>query len=373
MLERLQQLFHDLVTSRAPSGQAPSIHHSADDSPASQTSSVDTPNRTSDDHSADDSPASQTPSVDTPNRTSDDHVSSGRLPTEDSSVPCIKSNDIKRQTGYPTASGGVGDVYKCTWNHGESLDEVAVKSLRFPSLSDPEIVKINKNFDREIRIWAKLKHQYVLPLHGTVEQFGSFRAFVSPWMPNGTLESYLQKKLETLSMIDRLRLLKQIAEGLQHLHDNDVIHGDLTNGNVLVAADGSPRLADFGISNVMVQSNPAFSYHTGAVRWVAPELVDPPEDQAIQCATKSSDIYALGGIMLQVLYGKQPYWWLKSAIHVISAKFKRTDPIDSSVKIQPNHLNFMRRCWSTKSELRPSVEEVINYLEEALSNETSSV
>ncbi|KAG1799056.1 kinase-like domain-containing protein [Suillus variegatus] len=350
MLERLQQLFHDLV-SRAPNGQASSIQHSADDSTASRT-----------------------PSVDTPNRTSDDHVSSGRLSTEDSSsVPCIKPSDINRHTSYPTASGGLGDVYKCTWNRSESSDEVAVKSPRFPSLSDLEKAKINKNFDREIRIWAKLKHQYVLPLHGTVEQFGPFRAFVSPWMPNGTLESYLKHAHETLSMIDRLRLLKQIAEGLQYLHDNDVIHGDLTNGNVLVAADGSPRLADFGISNIMVQSNPAFSYHTGSVRWAAPELLDPPEDQPIQCATKSTDIYALGGIMLQVLHAKQPYWWLKSAIHVISAKFKRTEPIDSSVEIEPDHLDFMRRCWSPKSELRPSVEEVINYLQEALSNETSPV
>ncbi|KAG1730476.1 kinase-like domain-containing protein, partial [Suillus lakei] len=230
-----------------------------------------------------------------------------------------------------------------------------------------------QNLDREICIWAALKHQYVLPLHGTVEEFGPFRALVSPWMPNGTLDSYLKHAHETLSMMDRLRLLQQITEGLQYLHDQDVIHGDLTNNNVLVAADGSPRLADFGISNIMVQSNPAFSYHNGAVRWVAPELLDPPEDQPIQCATKSTDIYALGGIMLQVLYGKQPYWWLKTAIHVISAKFRHLEPIDSSIEIQPDHLDFMRRCWSMESEVRPSVEEVINYLQDALSNETSSV
>ncbi|KAG1815242.1 kinase-like domain-containing protein [Suillus subaureus] len=163
---------------------------------------------------------------------------------------------------------------------------------------------------------------------------------------------------------------------LSAVHDRDVIHGDLTDNNVLVAADGSPRLADFGISNILVQTNPAFSYHTGAVRWVAPELLDPPEDEPTQCATKSTDIYALGGIMLQVLYGKQPYCWLKTAIHIISAKFGHIEPIDSSIGIQPNHLDFMRRCWSTAKEGRPSVEEVINYLQEALSslsNETSSV
>jgi hypothetical protein len=48
-------------------------------------------------------------------------------------------------------------------------------------------------------------------------------------------------------------------------------------------------------------SNPAFSHHTGAVRWAAPEFMTIPEDQAVQYGTISSDIYALGGIMLQVL------------------------------------------------------------------------
>ncbi|KAG1811848.1 kinase-like domain-containing protein [Suillus subaureus] len=270
--------------------------------------------------------------------------------SDDIRVLCIQPSDILKYTSYPTASGGIGDVYKCIWNRGASSDDVAVKASQFPNLSDHECVRINKELDREIYIWTPLKHQYVLPLHGIVEQFGSFRALVSPWMPNGTLNSYLNTH-ETLSMMDRLRLLKQIAEGLQYLHDKDVIHSDLTNNNILVAADGSPRLADFAISNIMVQSKPAFEYHTGALRWVAPELLDPPEDQPILCTTKSTDIYSLGGIMLQVLYGKQPYWWLKSAIHVISAKFRHVEPIDSSIEIQPNHLDFMRRCWSMESEL----------------------
>jgi serine/threonine protein kinase len=351
MLNRLQQFFG--FVSRVPSGQASPVQPSVEGIPASQT-----------------------PIANISNRTSNDQFSYGRLSStsdaEGSSVLCIKPSDIHRQTNYPTASGGLGDVYKCIWSCDASSDEVAVKSPRFPNLSDHESVRINKNLDREICIWAELKHQYVLPLYGTVEEFGPFRALVSPWMPNGTLNSYLNNEHETLSMMDRLRLLQQIAEGLQYLHDHNVIHGDLTNNNVLVAADGSPRLADFGISNIMVQSNPAFSYHTGAVRWVAPELLDPPESQSIQCATKFTDIYALGGIMLQVLYGKQPYWWLTSAIYVMSAKFKHIEPINSSIEIQPNHLVFMRRCWSTTKEVRPSVEEVINYLEEALSNETLS-
>ncbi|KAJ8586613.1 kinase-like protein [Rhizopogon salebrosus TDB-379] len=259
---------------------------------------------------------------------------------------------------------------------------VAVKSPRFPGLGDDQIAKINKacqSLDREIDIWVILKHEYVLPFHGTVEGFGPFRALVSPWMPEGNLDSYLKRACEALTAMDKLRmvtLLKQITEGLKYLHDNNVIHGDLTSNNVLIAADGSPRLADFGISNIVMLTNPAFHHHTGAVRWAAPEFMVIPEDQiTIQYGTKSSDIYALGGIMLQVLYGKQPYWWLRSPIHVVAAKYQGMEPINSSIQIQPHHLEFMRRCWSAESTARPSVEDVLTFLqaEEELLEESPSV
>lgn len=279
----------------------------------------------------------------------------------------IDKSVATKQTSFPVASGGLGDVYKCILNNGATPEEVAVKSPRFPSLTDAEITKINRNLDREIKIWTKFDHQYVLCLHGTVTGFGPFRGLVSPWMPNGTLNSYLARLHETLTTMGRLRILKQITEGLKYLHDNNVIHGDLTSNNVLVDTDGSPRLADFGISNIMVGSNPAFSYQTGAVRWAAPELIILHDGETVPCATKSSDVYALGCIMLQVLYGKPPYWWIKTALQVMALKFKYQEPINNTMHIQAYYLDFMRRCWSVEREKRPSVEEVLDFLEKAIS------
>ncbi|OJA20041.1 hypothetical protein AZE42_04465 [Rhizopogon vesiculosus] len=63
--------------------------------------------------------------------------------TEDSSL-CIEASTIIRQSIYPIASGGLGDVYKCTWNCETGSDEVAVKSPRFGDLSESEAAKINK-------------------------------------------------------------------------------------------------------------------------------------------------------------------------------------------------------------------------------------
>ncbi|KAG2053204.1 kinase-like protein [Suillus hirtellus] len=277
------------------------------------------------------------------------------------------------KTNFPTASGGLADVYRCILNRGASSEEVAAKSPRYPSLTDAvAIARINHKLEREIKIWTGLKHQYILCLLGIATGFGPFRALVSPWMPNGTLNSYLRENT-TLARMDRLRI---ITEGLKYLHDNDVIHGDLTSKNVLIAVDGSPRLADFGVSNIMVESNPAFSFHNGAVCWAAPELLFP-EDETVPCATKSSDIYALGCIMLEVLYSKTPYWWIsqkaQNAVQVVSSKYKGQEPINNAMQIQARHLDFLRRCWSINSESRPSVEEVLGFLaEKAMSDWVSS-
>ncbi|KAJ8588642.1 kinase-like protein [Rhizopogon salebrosus TDB-379] len=286
--------------------------------------------------------ASQVSIADAPNRTYHHHLNGRYFISPKEGPLCIDPTTIIRQSSYPTASGNLGDVYRCMWNS----DEVAVKSIRFPNLSDDQSAKIDKILDREIDIWAILEHEYVLPFHGTVEGFGPFRALVFPWMPNGNLGSYLERA------------------GLKYLHDKNVVHGDLTSSNVLVAADGSPRLADFGISNLVILSNPAFSHHNVAVRWAAPEFFVIPEDQTIQYGTNSSDIYALGGIMLQVLYGKQPYWWLRRPIQVVSAKYRGVEPIKSSIQFWPNQLDFMRRCWSAESTVRPSVDDVLAFLQE---------
>jgi hypothetical protein len=62
-------------------------------------------------------------------------------------------------------------------------------------------------------------------------------------------------------------------------------------------------------------------------------------------------------------------------MHVVSAKYKDVQPIRSTIQIRPNHLEFMRRCWSAESTARPSVEDVLTFLqvEEGLLKEFPSV
>ena len=79
--------------------------------------------------------------------------------------------------------------------------------------------------------------------------------------------------------------------------------------NILVDGDGNLRLADFGLSMVLAESqNATFnSMHPGNIRWMAPEVVDPPLDIELQeKPTKAGDIYSYGCVMLQVRWIVDP-------------------------------------------------------------------
>ncbi|KAG1737451.1 kinase-like domain-containing protein [Suillus lakei] len=218
-----------------------------------------------------------------------------------------------------------------------------------------------QSLDREIAIWTVLEHRYVLRLHGTVMGFGPFRALVSPWMSNGTLNSYLNRAYVTLMTTDKLLILTQIAEGLKYLHDNRVTHGDLTSSNVLIDADGSACLADFGISNLMTESNPTFSYHLGAVRWAAPELFVNPDGQVVQCATKSSDIYSLGCIMLQILSGQVPWSAIRPDSYVLARLLRQhVPPVPQEISKQD--LYFLQQCFSLRPADRPSADQILAFV-----------
>jgi hypothetical protein len=68
-------------------------------------------------------------------------------------------------------------------------------------------------------------------------------------------------------------------------------------------------------------------------------------------------------MVMQVLYGKPPYWWIKTAIQVVALKFKYQEPINDTLEIQAHHLDYMRRCWSIEPECRPSVEEALVFID----------
>ncbi|KAF9235055.1 kinase-like domain-containing protein [Melanogaster broomeanus] len=230
---------------------------------------------------------------------------------------------------------------------------------------------------REIKVWLRLDHINVLPLFGTAMGFGQFPAMVCPWLENGALTSYLESRGDSLTTVQRLDLLSDVAAGLQHLHFRSVVHGDLSGSNVLIRGDGRACITDFGLSTLLSElggSTFATSCQArGTLRWTAPELLDlfvsEDEENSPQVVpTPQSDMYSFGGIMLQVLTGKVPYYYYTREAQVVHAIArgdtpKRPQATSSGALVTDRRWAFMQRCWSSvdAGQQRPSDEEIVEF------------
>lgn len=120
--------------------------------------------------------------------------------------------DLEEKIGI----GFFSDVYKATWRH----QTVAVKVL---ALTTPQ-----KLFLHEMSVWKTLNHPHVLSLLGASSARGDPPwFFVSPYMSNGNLVSYLRNIKKPIGGVMEKRMVYEVAKGMEYLHRMDVMHGDL--------------------------------------------------------------------------------------------------------------------------------------------------
>ncbi|KIK92336.1 hypothetical protein PAXRUDRAFT_147566, partial [Paxillus rubicundulus Ve08.2h10] len=200
--------------------------------------------------------------------------------------------------------------------------------------------------------------------------FGRFPAMVFPWLENGPLTSYLERQRDSLSTGKRLALVHDIAMGLQYLHSQSVVHGDLSGSNVLIRANGRACIADAGLSTLLTAlGGPTFvtSFtRRGTLRWAATELLDlelPEDEENLPqvIPTPGSDIYSFGGIMLQVLTGKVPYHYYSRDEWVLLVRSKGETPKrPDEALVTQRQWAFIERCWASV-ESRPSSDESVEF------------
>lgn len=241
----------------------------------------------------------------------------------------IPAANIVRDGNFPTCTGGLGDIWKCSMaTRFGTQCLVAVKSIRVLFVTDTKMIQaMGKKVRREAYVWIQLKHDHILPLEGVIAagEFGPLPALVSPWMEEGSLDHYLIRTFSRMSDPRKRELIRQVTAGISYLHGEGIVHGDLTATNVLVDSSGRLRLADFGLSMILAEAgNATFnSCHPGNIRWMPPEALQAgaeDEDEAKdEKPTKAWDVYSYGCVALQIFSGKQPYAWIKNGFSVIRA------------------------------------------------------
>jgi len=191
-----------------------------------------------------------------------------------------------RITGI-VGQGGMGAVYRGERAAGDFEHTVAIKVIRPGALSSALI----ERFRRERQTLARLAHPHIARLFDGGETEAGWPYIVMEFVEGRPLEAWLD---DEPSLSARLELFLGVAAAVAFAHQNLVVHGDVTPANILVEADGRPKLIDFGIARPTTSeaaAAPAGRAHSLTPGYAAPERM------AGQPATTLSDVYSLGRVL----------------------------------------------------------------------------
>ena len=143
--------------------------------------------------------------------------------------------------------------------------------------------------------------------------------------------------------------------------------------NILIDRDGNARLAGFGLiasdsTHPEITTLSEDSESPGTLRWMSPELLNPAELESGR-PTKESDCYALGMVILEVLTGKVPFshcGHLAVMGRIINGKHPNRPKGPEAVWFTDDLWAMLKQCWLHKPEQRPTIEGVLECLEQGL-------
>ena len=206
-------------------------------------------------------------------------------------------------------AGGMGIVWQA-WD--ERLHRpVALKMLRAqPELSDPERQLATDRAMREARINAGLHHPHAVTVFDVVEHEG--RPCIVMQLVESTPLSVLLTEHGTLSVAETARIGAQVSSALAAAHKLRIVHRDVKPGNILITADGSAMISDFGISHAL---GDATITATGVIHGTPAYLA--PEAARGLPTNFASDVFSLGSTMYAMLEGSPPFGADKNAIALL--------------------------------------------------------
>jgi len=198
--------------------------------------------------------------------------------------------------------GGMGAVYLAHRADGQFRQQLAIKLIDLPLATD----LYRKQFRIERQILARLTHPFIARLlDGGVSENGELYLAMD-YVDGISILNYCEQN--HLSLRDRLLLFENVCSAVQYAHQNLVIHRDLKPDNILVVADGTPRLLDFGTAKLLSElpEEAASEFTQQGLRSFTPQFASPEQVLGRPIST-ASDIYSLGVLLFQILAGVPPY------------------------------------------------------------------
>jgi serine/threonine-protein kinase len=225
--------------------------------------------------------------------------------------------------------GGIAEIFKA---RQESLNrDVAIKILFAKFCNDPEVLR---RFERESVVIARLNHPNIVHVIDKGKA-GSRYYFVMEYVDGTSMREVIDS--DKIPRRTKLEMLAHVCKALDYAHKNGVIHRDIKPANILVDREGNPMVADFGIAQIV---SPGDGEDTGSDMIMGTLAYMSPEQKiSTTNVDQTTDIYAMGVIIYEILTGKKPL-----------GRFKMPSELDSSIGVEYDVI--VQRCLAQESKDR---------------------
>jgi serine/threonine-protein kinase len=277
--------------------------------------------------------------------------------------------------------GAMGQVYLAR-DENLGTRKVAVKTVRqdFLSRDDLQEGEAIVRFEREARAAASIHHPHVVDVTDFGESADGVFFLVMEYVDGETLHHLLRRE-GTLPVERAVKLLRQIADGVQAAHEAGILHRDLKPGNIFIMtkgknggdnknkSDGFIKVGDFGLAKIINQTvTDASSNATPSSRGIigTPEFMAPEQMQPELGVDARADIYALGTITYLMLGGRTPF--TGDLMQLVTQKIMQVAPLLSTLRVDiPKSVEdvIMRSLEIDPNKRAANVSEWISELEAA--------
>ncbi|KAK5578705.1 hypothetical protein RB653_008378 [Dictyostelium firmibasis] len=240
----------------------------------------------------------------------------------------------------------------CTCINTVNNEIVAIKFLEMEG-------EENSSLKKEITILKNtVRCPYIVKYHGCYIKENNLM-IVMEYCDGGSILDIMQMCSITLTETQIAAILYQIVEGLVYLHSNKILHRDIKAGNVLVNKLGQAKLADFGVSAILV--NTGFKQKTvvGSPYWMSPEVISPPKGS--NGYDSKADIWSLGITAIEMAESKPPLFNLNPVKVIFVIPFRQAPTLEVPTNWSAEFNNFISVCLNKEADKRPSAIDLLNH------------
>lgn len=232
-----------------------------------------------------------------------------------------------------------------------AVKEIDLKKIQLKGL-DSKLL----SFEQEIFILSKLSHRNIVKYIGTIKSKDNCLQIILEYCIGGSIAKLLEQ-YKSFSEQVISKYTKQVLEGLEFLHFNNIIHRDIKGGNILVDRDGICKLSDFGGSKIIVEELESQFQNSfkGTPNWMAPEIIKTQE------YSRYSDIWSLGCTIIEMLTGEPPWPNFKNHMAALYHILKTETPPPIPEIASNNLKDFLERCLRMSPKERPNVCELLKH------------